>query len=396
MSFLMTPGPTEIPVRVLRAMVRRAVTPGDPEYVKLWDETELLLERLMKTKNYVVHFPGSGRVSIEAAFLSVIEPGDKVLTINNGVFGKWLGIIASRVGGEVVELKEDWRRSVDIESVKAKLESEEDVKLVAVVHNETSTGVRNPIDQISKVVKEYGALFLVDTVSSTGGDYVETDKWNIDLNCTCCYKCFGAPAGLSIVSVSDEAWKVMEKRKKPASSFAFDLYRWLEMWIPKDRGGKLIWGFRRHPIEPSPHMTFALNEALKYIFDEGLEVRIQRNIVGGQALRAGIRAMGLEPYPLKESYASNTVTGIKVPEGLKASEVTARMRKRGIIISDGLEELYEKVLRIAHMGITSDMTYIIRTLSALEETLIELGLDVTKGAGREAAMEIFQKANNKK
>ena len=220
--------------------------------------------------------------------LSVLEPKDKILTVNNCVFGKWLGVIARRLGFKVVEVEVDWRRSIDVEIIKERLEREGDVKVVAVVHNETSTGVKNSIEEIGRVVKEHSALFLADTVSSTGGDTVKTDEWRIDLNCTCSYKCFGAPSGLSIVAVSDEAWETMARRRKEAGSFAFDLYRWLQMWIPPERGGKLVYGYRRHPIEPSPHMTYALNEALKVIHEEGLEKRINQGakaLVGNRGYR---------------------------------------------------------------------------------------------------------------
>jgi len=392
MKFLMTPGPTEIPVRVLRAMVRPAIGPGDPDYVRVWDETEELLEKLLETENYVIHFPGSGRVSIEAAMLSVLEPKDKILTVNNGVFGKWLGVIARRLGFKVVEVEVDWRRSIDVEIIKERLEREGDVKVVAVVHNETSTGVKNSIEEIGRVVKEHSALFLADTVSSTGGDTVKTDEWRIDLNCTCSYKCFGAPSGLSIVAVSDEAWETMARRRKEAGSFAFDLYRWLQMWIPPERGGKLVYGYRRHPIEPSPHMTYALNEALKVIHEEGLEKRIRRNVIGGVALRAGLRSMGLELWPLKEEYASNTVTAILPPEGLRAHDIIEIMeREHGILIGGGLEETYGKALRIAHMGITASEMHIIRTLSALEATLKRLGMKIEKNVGVDTAMEVFRR-----
>ncbi len=392
MEFLMTPGPSEIPLRVLRAMMKPAIGPTDPEYVEVWDETEGLLKNIMGTKNYVIHFPGSGRVSIEASMLSVLEAGDKILTVSNGVFGKWLEIIAERVGGKVIALNLDWRRSADPQIINERLDKEGDVKVVAVVHNETSTAVKNPLDEIGKMAKEHGALFLADTVSSTGGDLIKTDDWMIDLNCACSYKCFGAPAGLSIVAVSDDAWEKMKKRKKKAGSFAFDLYRWLEMWIPPERGGKLIYGYRRHPIEPSPHMTYALNEALKAIVEEGFEKRVRRNTIGGVALRSGLRAMGLEIWPLKEEYASNTLTGIVTPDGLEADDIiTVMRRKHGVIIGGGLEETLGKVLRIAHMGITSDEMYILKTLSALELTLHELGFKVKKGEGVSTATEAFKR-----
>ena len=184
----------------------------------------------------------------------------------------------------------------------------------------------------------------------------------------------------------------MGKRKKPAHSFSFDLYKWLLMWIPRERGGKLIYGYRRHVVEPSPHLTYALHEALKIILEEGLENRIRRNRIAGKAVREGVKALGLELYPLDESYASNTVTGVIPPGNVKPSQILEIMRRdHGIILADGLEETYEKVVRIAHMGLTSKPMYILETMSALEAALRKLGLNPERGAGVEAAAKVFSR-----
>ncbi|MFC1803359.1 pyridoxal-phosphate-dependent aminotransferase family protein, partial [Thermoproteota archaeon] len=227
------------------------------------------------------------------------------------------------------------------------------------------------------------------------GDRVETDKWKIDLNCTGSYKCINCVSGLSILSVSDKAWDVMSKRKKTARSYGFDLYRWLEMWIPPNRGGKLMYGYRRHPIEPAPHLTFALNEAVKLVLEEGPEVRFEKNRVAGRAVRAGIKKMGLELYPLDEAHASNTVTGIMVPNEISSEKILSILRNEyKIIIGGGLEETHGKVLRIAHMGFTSDEMYILKTLSALEKTLKKLGYDLELNEGVGAALEVFNEINS--
>jgi aspartate aminotransferase-like enzyme len=374
-DFLMTPGPTEISTRVLRAQVMPAIEPGDPSFVQVMDETAELLKKVFQTRNDVVFFPGSGRVAIESALASVIEPGDRVVTLVNGVFGKWLTETAQRLGAEVVELAVDWRRAIDPSEVARKLDHEKDIKLVGVVHNETSTGLRNPVGEIGKIVSEHGCLYLVDIVSSLGGDDVRTDDWVIDLGCTGCYKCLNAPPGLSIVSISDKAWEVMEKRKRVASTFSFDLYKWRQMWIPKEKGGKWIWGYRRHPIEPAPHLTYALNEAVKEILEEGLHERFRRNAVAGRAMRSGIRAMGLELYPREEEDASNTITGVMNPEHVKNSDILGIMRSKwGVVAGGGLEEIHGKVIRLAHMSMTSQPIYVLHTILALASTLRELGL----------------------
>ncbi|MGA3406495.1 MAG: alanine--glyoxylate aminotransferase family protein [Candidatus Bathyarchaeia archaeon] len=389
-GFLMTPGPTELTTRVLRAQLMPAIEPGDPAFIRVMDETAELLQKVFKTKKEIAFFPGSGRVTIESALASVIEPGDRILAIVNGVFGKWLKETAQRLGADVVELASDWRVAIDPSEVAQKLDSEKDIKLVGVVHNETSTGLRNPVAEIGKIVSEHGALYLVDSVSSLGGDDVRTDDWLIDLNCTGCYKCLNAPPGLSIVSISDKAWEVMERRKRVASTFSFDLYRWRQQWIPKERGGELIWDFRRHPIEPVPHLTYALNEAVKQILEEGLQERFKKNAIAGQAIRLGVRALGLELFPREEKYASNTLTGIKNPEHVSNSELLGTMRsKYGVIPGGGLEEIYGQVIRLAHMSETSKQIYVLYAIWALGSTLQDLGLHVNIDEAVASAREAF-------
>lgn len=368
-----------------------AIEPGDPAFVKVMDETSELLRKVFQTKNDVVFFPGSGRVTIESALASVIEPGDRILALVNGVFGRWLKETAERLRADVVELANDYRRAFDPADVAEKLDREENIKLVGVVHNETSTGIRNPIGEIGKIVSEKGALYMVDIVSSLGGDNVPTDDWFIDLGCTGNYKCLNAPPGLSIVSVSDRAWEVMEKRKRPASTFSFDLIKWRQMWIPKERGGKWIWGYRRHPIEPAPHLTYALNEAVKEILEEGLKERFKKNTIAGQAIRSGIRPLGLELYPKEEKYASNTITGIMNPERVANGEILGTMRnKYGVIAGGGIEEVYGKVIRLAHMSVTSQPNYVTHAIWALGSTLQELGLCVNVDDAVASARDRFR------
>jgi aspartate aminotransferase-like enzyme len=389
-SFLMTPGPTEIATRVLRAQMMPAIEPGDPAFVKVMDETAELLRKVFQTKKDVVFFPGSGRVTIESALASVIEPGDRILALVNGVFGRWLKETAQRLGADVVELANDYREAFDPSEVAQRLDREENIKLVGVVHNETSTGLRNPVAEIGRIVSEHGALYMADVVSSLGGDDVRTDDWLIDLGCTGCYKCLNAPPGLSIVSVSDKAWEVMEKRKRAASTFSFDLLKWRQMWIPKERGGKWVWGYRRHPIEPAPHLTYALNEAVKEILEEGMNERFKKNRIAGQAIRSGVQALGLELYPREERYASDTITGIMNPEHTANSEILGTMRnKYGVIAGGGLEELYGKVIRLAHMSLTSQPLYVLYAIRSLGSTLLDLGLPVNVEKAVASARDAF-------
>jgi aspartate aminotransferase-like enzyme len=388
-SFVMTPGPTEIPLRVLQAMLRPAVSPGAPDYIRAMDEVSDLLEKLLQTAGNALFFPGSGRLAIESAITSILDPGDRMLTVNGGVFGKWVGKTVELAQGENVQMDVDWRRAIDPDEVRKRLAREKRVKAVAVVHNETSTGVLNPVKEIGKIVKEYGAIYMVDTVSSAGGDVVKTDDWLIDLNCTGNYKCMNCPPGLAIVAVSENAWASMAK-KKVRRSFSQDLYKYLEMWIPPERGGKWIWGYRRHVVEPVPHITYALLEALRMIMEEGPQARFARNALAGRALRAFVKAMGLELYPLEERYASNTLTTILNNTGIQGEAIVDMLwNDYGVLIGGGLEEVAGKVLRIAHMGTTSDSMHVLYTVEALEKTLARLGWKFQTHAGLDAAVAVF-------
>jgi len=370
--------------------MRPAIGPGDPEFVGVMDETSELLRWLLQTRNDVLFFPGSGRVAVESAILSVVEPGDKVLALVNGVFSKWMKQTAVRAGARIVEVTTDWRRSFKPSQVAEVLDREKDLKMVMMVHNETSTAVRNHVNEMGKLVRKKEALFMVDTVSSSGGDDVRTDEWNVDLNCTGCYKCINSPPGLAIVSVSDRAWEVMKARKKPAATFSYDLLKWKQMWLPKSKGGNEMWGYRRHPIEPAPHLTYALNEALKIIKEEGMQKRFSKNRIGGEAMRAGVKALGLELYPLSNDDASNTLTGVVNPEGLDNSKILGVMRERfGIVAGGGLEEVDGKIIRLAHMSLTSQETYVIRTVQGLGLAAKILGRKVDPDAGIQAAQRVF-------
>jgi aspartate aminotransferase-like enzyme len=391
-EFMMMPGPTEIPARVLKALATPATAPGDPAFVQTCDETAALLQPVLGTQNEVLVFPGSGRVAVESAIASIVEPGDRVLTVNNGVFAHWMGLTVEQAGGTNVELQAEWRRGIDPDQVRARLKTERGIKAVAVVHNETSTGVRNPIQEIGRAVKEYGALYVVDVVSSAGGDWVKADEWQIDLACTCGYKCMNCPPGLAAVSASRAAWEAMAGRKV-RQSFSFDLYKYMEMWLPKERGGKELWGYRRPVVEPAPQLTYAMHEALRILHEEGLAQRFQSNALAGRAVRAGIRAMGLQTYPLEDADASNTLTAIQKPDGIAAAAILDAMRRdQGVIMAGALEEVAGKVLRIAHMSGTSSEMHVLYTMRALEKTLTTLGWKLEKHAGVNAALAVFDGA----
>ena len=234
-KILMVPGPTELSPRVIRAMMRPSIAHYDPEFnVDVLDATLLEMRKIFKTKNEILAVPGSGRVALETAIASTIEPGDKVFSISAGVFGPWQAEIARRIGAVTTEYAVEWGKPIDIDDLEKNI-SKDKYTALTVAHNETTTGAVYPIDSIGELAKKFDMLYFVDTVSSLGGVNVETDKWGIDFNMTASHKCLGAPIGLAIVSVSERGWQKMENRKKPATTFSFDLLRWKQWWLPKER-----------------------------------------------------------------------------------------------------------------------------------------------------------------
>jgi aspartate aminotransferase-like enzyme len=390
---LMIPGPTELPWPVIQALNQ----PPTIQYDRGFDEsvlepTTLALREVFQTRNEVIIMPGSGRTALEAGALSVIEPGDRVLVVGAGVFGVLMREIMGRVGAEMTEFPVEWGAGLDLDRLGREAERLKP-KAITLVHNETSTGTTYPAAEVGRIARAAGSLFLLDTVSSIAGLDVRTDEWGVDLNMTGSQKCLAAPLGMALVSVSPRAWQAMEQRKRKAHSYAYDLLRWREQWVPVSRGGKVPDGTaRRQPVSIPTHLTEAMRVAVRLILEEGLEHRFRRHAVAAAALRAGVAAMGMDMFP-DASILSNTVSSVKSPAGIDTAAVVATMRDRyGVLIGTGLDKIRSSTLRIGTMGITASPHYVLPTLSALELTLRDLGYKAEPGAGVAAAQAAFANA----
>lgn len=390
-ALLMIPGPTELPWPVIQAMNQPAMIQYDAHFdLKVLEPATLGLREVFQTKTgEVIAMPGSGRTALESSAVSMIEPGDRVLVIVAGQFGMLMKEIMTRVGSEVTEFTVEWGQPIDL----ARLEKEIDrvrPKAVTLVHNETSTGTTYPAAEVGRLAKRHNALYMLDTVSSLAGLDVRTDDWGVDFNMTGSQKCLAAPLGMAIVSVSPAAWEAMERRKQKATSWAYDLLRWKENWIPASRGGHVADDApRRQPVSIPTHLTQALGAAVKLILEEGLAHRFRRHGAAGRAFRAGLDAMRLEMFP-HPSIVSNTVSCLKAPAGIDPAAIVKHMRDHyGILIGTGLDKMRTTTLRVGHMGITSSPLYILPTLSALELTLRDLGYRTEAGAGVAAAQALF-------
>src|SRR5438067_7930887 len=387
---LMIPGPTELPFPVMQAMNQ----PPAIQYDRSFDEgvlepTTLGLRDVFQTRNEVLVMPGSGRTALEAGAVSVIEPGDRVLVVGAGVFGLMMREIMSRVGADATEFPIEWGARLDVERLAREAERVRP-KAITLVHNETSTGTTYPAAEVAKIARSVDALVMLDTVSSIAGLNVRTDEWGVDLNMTGSQKCLAAPLGMALVSVSPRAWEAMERRKSKAHSYAYDLLRWKEWWIPASRGGKVPDGTpRRQPVSIPTHLTEALRVATRLILEEGLAKRFRRHAVAAGALRAGVAAMGLAMFP-DASIVSSTVSSITSPKGVDTGAVVQTMRDRyGVLIGTGLDKIRTTTLRIGTMGITASPHHVLPTLSALELALRDLGYKAEPGAGVAAAQKTF-------
>lgn len=390
---LMIPGPTELPWPVVQALNQPAAIQYDRGFDEtVLEPTTLALRQVFQTTSEVLIMPGSGRTALEAGALSVIEPGDRVLVVGAGQFGVLMREIMSRVGAEWTEFAVELGARLDLDRLAREAERLRP-KAITLVHNETSTGTTYPAAEVGKIARATGSLFMLDTVSSIAGIDVRTDEWGVDLNMTGSQKCLAAPLGMALVSVSPRAWEAMERRTAKAHSYAYDLHRWREQWIPVSRGGKVPDGTaRRQPVSIPTHLTEAMRVAVRLILEEGLPQRFRRHAIAASALRAGVTAMGLEMFP-DPSIASNTVSSIKAPRGIDTGKVVETMRDRyGVLIGTGLAEIRTTTLRIGTMGMTASPHHVLPTLSALELTLRDLGYKAEPGAGVAAAQKTFADA----
>jgi alanine-glyoxylate transaminase / serine-glyoxylate transaminase / serine-pyruvate transaminase len=376
--YLLGAGPSNIHPRVQMAMSAPLVGHLDPYFQGLMDETVALLRYVFRTQNKLT-FPvsGTGSAGMEAAFDNFLEPGDTAVIGVKGVFGERMVDNAQRTGAKVIPVTAEWGKIVEPAAIEAVLKQEKKVKLIALVHVETSTGVIQPLDEISKLAKKYESLFLVDTVTSLAGHEVAVDDWGIDI----CYggtqKCLSCPPGLAPFTANDKALAVLQKRTHKEHSWYLDLSLLSSYWVT----GRVY-----HHTAPIS-MLYAIHEALALIAEEGLEARVRRHLKHGAALHAGLQAMGLTLHA-QEGYRASSLTTVRVPAGVDAAKVIQKLlQEYSIEISGGLGSLKGKIFRIGLMGHGSTKENILLVLSSLEKCLKEEGFKMEPGAGVAAAIK---------
>jgi alanine-glyoxylate transaminase / serine-glyoxylate transaminase / serine-pyruvate transaminase len=373
---LLGPGPSNIHPRVMKAMLSPVVGHLDPDFVRVMEDIKRLLRMVFQTENEIT-FPvsGTGSAGMETAIANLVEDGDEVVVGVNGVFGERVCDAVDRLGAKVHRVESEWGRIVEPERLEGALKSAKKPKLLAVVHAETSTGAYQPIEQLGAIAHRYGALMLVDAVTSLGCVPLEIDRWEIDACYSCTQKGIGAPPGLSPVTFSERARQTVRSRQQKCRSWYFDLAMIERYW-----SSERVY----HHTAPIT-MNYALYEALRIINEEGLEERFKRHEANSSALKAGIVAMGLE-LAAQEGHRLPQLTAVRVPNGIDDAKVRSELlRTFNIEVGAGLGAFRGKVWRIGLMGESSRRENVMLVLNALETILRGMGMEIANGAGLVAA-----------
>ncbi len=366
---LRTPGPTPCPPEVLAAVGGQMINHRGPEFAATLGAILDLLRPFFQTTNEIAILTASGTGGMEAAVVNVLSPGDPVLVISIGAFGDRFAAICRTYGAAVSTIEVEWGQAADPEAVRQALRANPAIKAVLVTHNETSTGVTNPLGPICEAIHaESAALILVDAVSSLGSLPLPVDAYGIDVVVTGSQKGWQVPPGLAMVAMSPKAWRASETARMPR--FYFDLKRHTESHAK----GQTPW-------TPALSIYFGLEVALRRMHTEGMEANFARHARLGAHTRAGVKRLGLDLFA-DERFASNTVTAVKVPDGVDGKKISGHLRsKYGVVLAGGQAHLQGKIFRIGHLGWV-EQADLDEALAALEKGLPELGYSLPANVSR--------------
>ncbi|APR00755.1 alanine--glyoxylate aminotransferase family protein [Clostridium botulinum] len=375
--YVMTPGPTMVRENVRMARAMETTNPDlDLQFYDYYKETCEKIGEFLKTKNEVRILSGEGILGLEAACASLIEKGDRILVIDNGIFGQGFADFVEIYGGEAVFFKGDRKRDIDIEKLKEFLEKDSDFKYATVVHCDTPSGVINDVSKICPMLKEKGIITVVDSVSAMGGQELKVDEWKIDMVLGGSQKCMSAPPGLSFLSISEDAFKTMEERRTPIASYYCNLLVWKDYYKNK-------WFPYTPPISDIVGLRVAVDNILK---DRDILSR-HNNIA--KACREAIVESGLKLY-LEKGY-SNTVTVIELPKEIEDKALRTYMQdKYNVIIAGSFGYLQGKVIRIGHMGENAKVDKMAYTLFALKNSLEHLGYKLKVNIGEVFLQKVME------
>lgn len=366
---LRVPGPTPVPEEVLQAGATPMFNHRGKEFAALIQRVTASLKELFGTSNDLFLLTGSGTGALEATVVNTLSPGDKVLAVSIGEFGDRFTEIAHTFGADLVRLKYEPGNAADPDDIRRALQTNPGVSAVMITHNETSTGVTNDIEAVGKVVREAGLLFLVDSVSGIGSLPYPVDQWGGDVVSTASQKGWMSPPGIAMVSVSKKAWEAHAAAKMPRAYWDFGAARsYLEKY--------------QTPWTPALSVLNAMDKGIEMIKEEGLANVHARHARVGSIIREGVKDLGLGLLVKDERFASNTVTAIMVPEGIKANELLAGIRNDfDIELATGQGHLAGKIFRVGHLGwVTEKDAHEI--VGAIRDVLAKLGYKVGAAAAR--------------
>jgi len=358
---LRIPGPTPCPPQALQAMGQQMMNHRGEEFAKILESTTDKLKQIFQTKRDVFLLTASGTGGMEAAIVNTLSPGDKVLSVSNGVFGHRFSDIAASYGAEVVHLDFEWGRAIDPDAVAEALTVNGDIKALLVTHNETSTGMTNDLAAISRVAKTFDRLLLVDAISSLGCINLPVDDWHCDVVVTASQKGWMVPPGLAMVSISEKGWQAHAQAKMPR-------YYW-DFSKAKDYFQK-----GQTPWTPAVSVCYALNTTLDLMLAEGLDSIFARHAQVGQLTRNGVKALGFSLFP-DEKYASNTVTAVSASDKIDIPRLIRVLRdEHEVVLAGGQQRLAGKIFRIGHLGSVHDSD-IESVLKAIDKALPQVKKD---------------------
>ena len=378
---LLGPGPSMVHPRVLRAMSIPLLGHLDPAFLRLMDDIQVMLRRVFRTRNaFTIAVSGTGSAGMEALLVNLVEPGDAVVVGVNGVFGTRMATVVERCGGKAIRVEAPWGRIIEPDAIKTALGRSGPVKAIAIVHAETSTGVWQPLPEISALCREHGALFIVDAVTSLGGVPLEVDAWGIDACYSGTQKCLSCPPGLAPITLNDRALAKVRGRKSPCQSWYLDLSLVADYWAEGKRA--------YHHTAPIS-MLYALRESLRLVEEEGLEARWDRHQLHSAALMAGLASLGLTPFA-QEGHRLPSLNCVTLPAHIQDAPIRAALlRDYGIEIGGGLGAIQGKAWRIGLMGESATRANVFTLLGTLEEMFIRRTWLDTPGRALEAASKTY-------
>lgn len=379
---LMGPGPSDVNPRILEAMSRPTIGHLDPLFVQMMDELKGLLRYAFQTSNELtmpVSAPGSA--GMESCFVNLVEPGDKVIVCQNGVFGGRMKENVERCGAQAIMVVDDWGRAVDPGKVKAALKASPDASVLAFVHAETSTGAQSDAATLCALAREHDCLTIVDCVTSLGGTPLKADEWGADAMYSGSQKCLSCTPGLSPVTFSERALDKVKNRQSKVQSWFLDLNLVLGYW-----GGD---GKRAYHHTAPINALYGLHEALVILQEEGIEAAWARHQHHHNALRAGFEAMGLT-FVVPEAERLPQLNAVSIPEGVDDAAVRTRLlQDYNLEIGAGLGVMAGKIWRVGLMGYASNQTNVLNCLGAMDAVLADMGAPIEKSVAVAAANGVY-------